>query len=768
MKFGIGQPVRRREDVRLVRGRGCYLDDVRVERPLYAYFVRSPHAHAILGEIDSTQARQTPGIVGVLTAADLPETGYVPVRGPFKNRDGSVMHHSPKMLLPADKVRFAGEAVAMVVAETPALAKDVAELVNIDYHPLDAAGTLETAPSAPPIWDHAPGNLVFDWADGDEAACTAAFAKAHRTVSVELVQNRVAPSPMEPRGAIGLYDPATDRYTLYTSTQGSSGIRDKIASSMLKIPPENLRVITPDVGGGFGLKNSAAVEQALVLIAAKSFGRPVKWVGERMEAFLGDGHGRDVQMKGELALDENACILAIRLTNIANMGAYMTHVGPHIPTANLRVTGGVYRLPTVYAQVKGYFTNTSTVTSYRGAGRPEAIYITERLMDRAAAAFGIDLLEIRRRNLLDKTQLPYRNWKGLSIDSGDFAANLDEAARRADWDGFAARRKESQSRGKRRGRGVSYYFEASGGPPGSEPARIRFTDNGAVEVHLATQSNGQGHETTFAQLVADRLGVPFETVIVKQGDTDDGLSGGGTVGSRSLQTAGNAIALTVESIVKKGRMAAGQVLQAGGADVTFEMAEGAGTFRVAGTSRTITVLELAVTLKREHLPGFENGLDDGCGFESPPTFPNGCHICEVEVDPETGTVSIPRYVIVDDVGRVINPLIVDGQIHGGVAQGLGQALMEHCVYDPHSGQLMTATFADYAMPRAEDMPDLDISYNEIPCATNPLGAKGAGEAGTIGALPAIIGALCDALNVAHIDMPATPEKIWRAAQHATA
>ena len=764
MKFGIGQPVRRKEDVRLVKGRGSYLDDVQLDHTAYAYFVRSPHAHAILRGVDASAARQAPGVIGVMTAADLPPTGFVPVRGAFKNRDGSAMRQSPKMPLPADKVRFAGEAVAMVVAETPAQAKDAAELVSVDYEPLPAAATMETASEAPPVWDDAPGNLVFDWTDGDEAACTAAFAKAHRTVSVELVQNRIVPSPMEPRGAIGLYDPDTDRYTLYTSTQGSSGIRDKIASAMLKIPPEKLRVITPDVGGGFGLKNSAAVEQPLVLLAAKAYGRPVKWVGERMEAFLGDGHGRDVKMKGEMALDKDARILAIRLRSMANMGAYMTHVGPHIPTANLRVMGSVYRVPVVHAQVKGYFTNTSTVTSYRGAGRPEAIYVTERLMDLAARAFGIDLMEIRRRNLIPSADLPYRNWKGLTIDSGDFDANLKEAARRSDWNGFDRRRRETESKGKRRGRGVSYYFEASGGPPGNEPAKIHFTDNGAVEVYLATQSNGQGHETTFAQLVSDRLGVPFDSIIIKQGDTEDGLAGGGTVGSRSLQTAGNAIARTVESIVKKGKAAAGQVLQAGGAEVGFEVSDGIGQFRVAGTARAITVTELAVTLKREHVPGFDNGLDDAAGFESPPTFPNGCHICEVEVDPETGTVAFQRYVIVDDVGRVINPLIVDGQIHGGVAQGLGQALLEHCIYDPQSGQLMTATFADYAMPRADDMPDLDISYNEVLCTTNPLGAKGAGEAGTIGALPAIVGAICDALQVAHIDMPATPERIWRAAQ----
>src|SRR6266550_1341424 len=766
MKFGIGQPVRRKEDVRFVTGAGRYLDDIGIENAAFAFFVRSPHAHAILRGIDASAARAAAGVIGVLTAADLPATGFVPVRGAFKSRDGSPMHQSPKMLLPADKVRFAGEAVAMVVAETAALAKDAAELVSVDYEPLRAAGTLETAPDAPPVWDEAPGNLVFDWADGDEAACASAFAAAARTVSVELVQNRVVPNPMEPRGGSGLYDAASDRYTLYTPTQGSSGIRDRIAGAVLKIPPEKLRVITPDVGGGFGLKNSIAVELPLLLIAAKAFLRPVKWVGERMEAFLADGHGRDVKMTGELALDADARILALRLTSAANLGAYMTHVGPHIPTMGLRVMGGVYRVPIVHARVKGYFTNTTTVTSYRGAGRPEGIYVTERLMDAAAKAFGIDGMEIRRRNLIKNNELPYRNWKGLSIDSGDFLANLEEAARRADWEGFAARRRHSELRGKRRGRGMSYYFEASGGPPGVEPSKIRFTENGAVEVYLATQSNGQGHETTFAQLVSDRLGVPFDSVIIKQGDTDDGLSGGGTVGSRSLQTAGNAIALTVDSIVKKGKVAAGQVLQADTAEVAFEIIEGTGRFLVTGTARSISVTELAVMLKRDPLPGFEHGLDEAGGFESPPTFPNGCHVCEVEIDPETGTVAIAHYVIVDDVGRVINPLIVDGQIHGGVAQGLGQALMENCVYDPESGQLMTATFVDYVMPRADDMPDLDISYNEIPCTTNPLGAKGAGEAGTIGSLPAIIGAIADALNVAHVDMPATPEKIWRAARAA--
>jgi len=764
MKYGIGQSVRRKEDVRLVTGQGRYTDDIQLANEAHAYFVRSPYPHAVIKGIDVEAVRKVPGVIGVLTAEDLGDTGTMPVRGVFKNRDGSNIRQSPKALLPKDKVRFPGEAVAVVVAETAAIAKDAAELAIIDYDPLSASATLETAAAGARIWEDAPGNLVFDWGEGNEAACNTAFAAAAKTVAVELVQNRVVANPMEPRGAIGVYDASSDSYTLYTSTQGPSTIRDRIASVLLKIPPQKLRVVSQDVGGGFGMKATVVAEQALVLIAAKRFGRPVKWTGERLEAFLADGHGRDVKMRGELALDKDARILGLRLESMANMGAYMTHVAPYIPTVGLRVMGGVYRVPAVYAHVRGYFTNTTVLTSYRGAGRPEAIYITERLLDAAAAAFGIDRLEIRRRNLIAPDELPYRNWRGLSIDSGDFAANLEQCARRADWAGFAARRDETERRGKKRGLGIAYYFEASGGPGGAEPALIRFAADGTVDVYLATQTNGQGHETAFAQIVAEQLGVPFESVIIKQGDTDFGMAGGGTVGSRSAQASGNAIGVAVEAVVRKGKSAASQVLQAGGAPVEFEVEDGIGRFTVSGTSRSIGMSELASTLRRESLPGFESGLDDSGSFDSPPTFPNGCHICEVEIDPETGTVEIVAYHIVDDVGRVINPMILDGQIHGGVAQGLGQALMENCVYDEESGQLVTATFVDYAMPRADDMPALDIVYNEIPCTTNPLGVKGAGEAGTIGALPAIIGAISDALGVLHIDMPATPEKIWRAAR----
>ncbi len=766
MKYGVGQAVRRKEDVRLVTGNGQYVDDIRFERMVHACFVRSPHAHALIRDLDPAAAGAMPGVLGIITARDISETGYVPVRGVFRNRDGSALHQSPKRLLPADKVRFTGEAVAMVIAETSAEAKDAAEAVIVDYEPLEAAVTIETAEKAPPVWDHAPGNLAFDWSDGNEAACEEAFARAACTVQIDLVQNRIAPAPMEPRGAIGIYDAAAESYTLLTPTQGSSGMRDKLAQ-VLNIPPAKARVITPDVGGGFGMKNSLTAELALVLVGAKLFGRPVKWIGERIESFLADGHGRDVRMTGEMALDGRGQILALRLNSAANLGAYMTHVGPHVPTTGLRVMGGVYRVPAVYARVKGYFTNTTTVTSYRGAGRPEAIYVTERLMDMAAAALNIDRLEIRRRNFIARHELPYRNWKGLSIDSGEFAVNLDLAAHTAEWDSFEHRRRESESRGKRRGRGVSYYFEASGGPPVSEPAVIRFTEGGKVELLVATQTNGQGHDTTFAQLVCEQLGVPFENVVLKQGDSADGLSGGGTVGSRSIQTAGSALKLAMDRVIDRGKAAARQVLQAGPAEVIFRVDEEGGRFCVTGTQRSISLPELASALRQDSLPGFENGLDESASFDSPPTYPNGCHICEVEIDPETGVVSLVRYVVVDDVGRLINPLIVDGQIHGGIAQGLGQALMENCLYDPESGQLLTATFSDYVMPRADQMPELDIRYNEVPCVTNPLGVKGAGEAGTIGSLPALVGAISDAIGVPHIDMPVTPEKIWRALQRST-
>jgi carbon-monoxide dehydrogenase large subunit len=761
MKFGIGQPVRRREDVRLVTGQGQYTDDLNLENQLYAAFVRSPHAHAKIGAIDTEQALALPGVISVLTHADIVGAPTMPIMARNKNRDGSDITPTPKALLPADKARFCGEALAMVIATSVAVARDAAELVMIDFEPLQGIANSDEAKSGEQIWDELPGNVALDWAEGDEDETAKAFESAAKTVSLDLVQNRLVPAPMEPRAAIGDYDPKTDRFTLYSGTQGVAGYRQRLAVAF-KVPSERLRVVTGHVGGGFGQKTAVMVEQMLVLIAAKKLGRPVKWTGDRSESFLADTHGRNLKTHAELALDNSGRILAVRVNTDADIGAYMSMIGTNVvTTGGMRILGGVYRVPTAFVAVKGYVTNSSCISAYRGAGRPEAGYIIDRLLDLAAEEFGIDRIEIRRRNLLLPEELPYKNWKGLTIDSGNFVGNLEEAAALADWKGFAERRKESEARGRKRGQGVAYYVEVSGGPPGPEPSAIRFTDNGGVKVLLGTQTNGQGHDTTFAQLVYDRLGVPYDQIEIMEGDTDFGVDGRGSVGSRSLQTAGNAILAASDEIIRKGKEASAHVLQAGGGEVEFVKEGDAGIFRVAGTDRSIGLTELAVALKREKVPGFESGLDSEGSFEGKPTFPNGCHICELEVEPETGTVEIVRYVVVDDMGRVVNPLIVEGQVQGGVLQGLGQALMENIVYEPGTAQLLTASFLDYAMPRATDAPDIIFRYNEILCTTNELGSKGAGEAGTVGALPAIVGALCDALSVRHIDMPATPERVWR-------
>jgi len=766
MKFGMGQAVRRTEDIRFVTGRGCYTDDLRFPNETFACFVRSPHAHARIVGIDTEAAVAAPGVVGVLTHKDVEAFGAkpMPCLAPLASRDGSHPKASPKLLLAGDKVTFAGEAVAMVVAESYAAAKDAAELVNVEYEPLDAAGTLAAAPSGPQIWESAPDNVVFDWAAGNAEACEKAFAGAAHIVSLETVQNRVCANPMETRNAIGLYDATHDHFTLHTGTQGAGGARERVCH-VLNLPPQKLRVTTPDVGGGFGMKGFIYPEQPLVLIAAKRFARPVRWSAERVESFLADDHGRDMRLKGELALDADGKILALRITGDANMGGYLSQFAPFIATlAGGRIFGGLYRIPQLTAAVKGYFSNSAPVDAYRGAGRPEAAYLIERLMDAAAIKTGLDRIEIRRRNLPGPDELPVKNWFGMEFDSGNFPYMLEEATRIADVQGFEARRKKSESEGRKRGLGLAYYVEITAAT-GGEPARIRFAENGQVEAHVATQSTGQGHETAFAQVVAARLGVPFESVVVKQGDTD-GVNGFGTGGSRSLNMAGGALEVASNEVIRKGKEAAAHVLQAGGATVEFRISEGTGVFAVQASERSISVSELAMTLKRETIAGFENGLDsDGQYHGAASTFPNGCHICEVEIDRETGQADVVSYHVLDDFGRVINPMLVEGQVHGGVAQGLGQALMENCVYDPESGQIVTASFTDYAMPRAADMPDIHFEFREFPCATHPLGAKGCGEAGTVGALPAVMSAVADALGVVHFDMPATPERLWRAMQH---
>ncbi len=770
MKFGIGQPVRRREDIRFITGQGRYTDDITLPGQAYAVFVRSPHAHAVVKSIDASAAKDMPGVLAVLTQYEFSEmgaTGTFPFIFPAVNRDGSKVPQSPKPILVADKVRHVGEAVAVVVAESAAEAQDAAEAVMVDYEPLQAVASAYTAHDGPLVWDHVPNNLCYDWEDGKRDAVDAAFAKAAHKVSVDLVQNRIVANAMEPRAANGEYDPQTDTYTLHTSSQGVGMLHHAIADAIMKVPGEKLRIFTPDVGGGFGMKGGSYPEQVSVLLAARAVGRPVKWTGERTEAFLSDSQARDARTHAELALDEDGHILAVRIKGMADVGAWMSPIGPIVPTgAGLGILGGIYNLPAAYMEVKVYYSNTVPISAYRGAGRPEAAYIMERLMDKAAKATGLDRIEIRKRNLL--TQFPHNNWGGVPIDSGVPIKNLEQAAKTADLSGFDTRKKDSAARGRKRGLGICYYMEIAGGAPVPEPSTIKFTDNGAIEVYLGTQSNGQGHETVFAQILSERLGVPYESITIKQGDTLYNTSGLGSVGSRTLQASGGAITNTANAVIEKGKQAAGHVLQAGGAPVTFGIVEGVGKFRVGETTREISVGELAMTLKREKIPGFEEGLDSKAINASPMSYPNGCHIAEVEVDPETGKVWVVKYTVVDDLGRIINPLLAQGQVHGGIAQGLGQVLMENCVYDPDSGQIMTASFQDYAMPRADDMPPaLSIAFNEdAPCTTNPMGSKGAGEAGTIGAMPVIISAISDALGIDHIDMPATSERVWRAAQAA--
>ena len=588
-------------------GHGQYTDDIRFEREAHAAFHRSPHAHARIVNVDVSAAKAAPGVIAVLTQADVDAAGAGPMACtvPVVGRNGFQVK-TDKPLLAGRRITFTGEAIAMVVAETYAQAVDAAELVAVEYEALDAAGTLDVAPSGPQIWETAPGNLAFDWAAGQEEECNAAFARAAHSVALEIVQNRIVVNSMETRNAIGLYDPGNDSYTLYTGSQGAGGLRDVIAKTILKVDKSKLRVVTNDVGGGFGMKTFFYPEQGLALVAAKIVSRPVRWTADRTEAFLADDHGRDMRTKGELALDKDGRILAMRVTGSANMGGYLSQFAPFIPThAGGRIFGGVYRVPVLFASVKCYFSNSAPVDAYRGAGRPEAAYLMERLMDAAAAKIGIDRVELRKRNLPAPDELPYRNWFGVAFDCGNYPYMLDEALKRADFAGFAARRQTSEARGLKRGLGIAYYVEITAAV-GSEPASVKFTDDGSVEVYVGTQSNGQGHETAFAQLVAERLGVPFESIAVKQGDTE-WVNGGGTGGSRSLNMAGGAVQIASDEVIRKGKMAAGQVLQAGSGDVDFEIIDGAGRFRVAQTDRALSIGELAAALRREKIAGFRNG-----------------------------------------------------------------------------------------------------------------------------------------------------------------
>jgi aerobic carbon-monoxide dehydrogenase large subunit len=767
-QFGIGQPVRRVEDWRFLTGHGHYVDNQALPQQTHAFMLRSPHAHARIRAIDTAAAAADSGVIAVLTGEDLARDGLgsSPCLIPLINRDGSPAPLPGRPALVRDRTRHVGDTVAMVVAETLGAARDAAELIEVDYEPLPAAVETEHAldPGQPQVWDEAPGNLAFDWAIGDAAAVDRALATARHRIALDIVNNRVVVNSMEPRGAIGEYDPGDETYTLWSSTQGSHFLRSLLAESVFKIPENRIRVVTRDVGGGFGMKFFLYPEQILVLWAAKKIGRPVKWRSERSDAFMTDTQGRDNITRLELALDDELRFLGLSVTNVANMGAYLSNFAPEIPTGSGGVMfSGVYAIPAISVAVRGVFTHTVPVDAYRGAGRPEAAYALERLVDFAARRLGVAPQELRRRNFIRPEAMPYATPLGLIYDSGDFVRNMDDALAAADLGGFAARRAEATARGRYRGIGHAVYIEQSGMPP-DEFAELRFDPSGTLTMLMGTQSSGQGHHTAYAQLAAERLGLPLEKIRVVQGDTAAIGFGRGTGGSRSLPVGGASVDAAAQKLIAKGRRIAAHLLEAAEADVAFAD----GVFRIAGTDREVGIEAVArAAFNPAQLPPeVEPGFAESGHFTPPaPTFPNGCHVCEVEIEPETGHIEILRYLVVDDFGTVVNPLLLRGQVQGGVAQGVGQAMLERTVYDPETGQLVTGSLTDYCLPRAEDLPAIEFAYNVVPCRTNPLGLKGAGEAGAIGAPPALVNAVVGALaplGIEHIDMPVTPERLWYA------
>ena len=767
-QFGAGQGLRRLEDARLLEGQGRYCDDLDLPGAAHAVFVRSTYAHADILSVDTAAASEAPGVFCVFTIEELDADGIAdnPCMTPMKGKGGAEVLQPPRPILARRRVRHVGEPVVCIVAESRAAAADAAELVEIDYDELPAVtGTAPArAPDAPQIWDDCPGNLCLDWEQGDREACERAFAQAAHITRLQLVNNRVVVNAMEPRAALAEYDPDAGRYTLHTGTQGPHRLRTWMAEQVLKIPPEKLRILTPDVGGGFGMKIFIYSEQICVLWAAKRLGRPVRWVSDRSEGFVSDSQGRDHVMTAELALDAQGKILALQAASTAAMGAYLSNFGPYIPTACcIKMLTGLYDFPAVYGEVACVFSNTVPVDAYRGAGRPEAAYLVERLIDQAGRETGLGPAEIRRRNFVRAEALPFTNAMGETFDSGNFTAVMEKAMAEADWPNFEQRRQASKAAGKERGIGMACYVEACGGF-GNEEARIELGRDGRAKLTVGTQTNGQGHATAYAQILNDKLGLDPDQIDLHQGDSDDGLTAaGGTGGSRSLIMGGSAIAAAADKLIAAARDHAREMLQAQSDQIRFEE----GLFSVENSDRQVQLADVARHAAEEgHL------LGAGANAPTPSmTYPNGCHICELEVDPESGAVEILKYVVADDFGRVINPLLVSGQVHGGIAQGLGQALLEETVYDPDSGQLLSGSFMDYGMPRADDLAWIGLTLVEdTPCTTNDLGAKGAGEAGAIGACPAAINAIIDALKdrgVTHIDMPATPQRVWRAIKQAS-
>ena len=763
-EFAVGQHVTRFEDPRLLRGGGRYVDDIQLPGMAHAIVLRSPHAHAKIKSIDTKAAKAAPGVLCVLTAADVKAAGYddLPVHSGLKRRDGSPMYRPRYPILAEERVRWVGDPVAFVVAETRALAMDATEMIAVDYEPLPVVTSTAEAPKpgAPRVWDDCPDNIGFVELIGDRAAVDLAFAKAAHVVKGNFTINRVTAATMEPRGAVGDYNAADRRYTLYAPFQRPHPVRADLAK-LLKVPESKLRIVTGDTGGSFGMKSPIFNETPLVLLASKLIGRPVKWISTRSEAFLSDAQARDNVTEAELALDKDGVFLAMRVKTLAAIGAYLQHAMPAF-MMNAGSLAGVYRTPAIHVDITGVFSNTNPTRPYRGNGRPEAAYVIERMVELAAAQIGVDAAELRRKNTIAPAQMPFKTGLTFTYDCGEFEKNMDLALALADRAGFKQRKAEARKHGKLLGFGISNTIERAGAPS-LEGAEVRFDRDGSVTMFSGSNSQGQGHETAFKQIVCDRLGLDPNDVQYIQGDTDEVFFGEGTGGSRSATLAGSAFHMATEKIVSKARAIAAHMLKVDDADLKFDD----GVFSTGKTNRTLTVKELAAAaLEPANLPnGLEPGLIATAVYRAPVNnYPNGCHVCEVEIDRDTGKVDITRYSVVDDFGTMLNPLILHGQVHGGVAQGAGQALMEDIQFDSE-GQLVTGSFMDYAMPHAHDLCDIEVEANPVPTKTNPLGVKGAGEAGCVGALSAVANAVVDALSefgVKHIEMPATPERVWRA------
>ena len=773
------QRVLRKEDNRFLTGRGRYTDDFNRQGQAYGVFVRSEMAHARIKSIDTSQAEQAPGVVAVFTGKDMEADGVgsLPCGWTVTDRFGEPHKAPPHWPLARDKVRYVGDHVAFVIAETDSQARDAAELVAVDYEPLDAVVETGKALNGPQVHEEAPDNLCFDWEIGDEEATDDAFAKAAHVSKVELVNNRLIPNAIEPRAAIGEYDPGGDEYTLYSTSQNPHLLRLILCAFVLNLPEHKVRVIAPDVGGGFGSKIYCYAEETTCVWASKKLnGRPVKWVATRTEAFQADAHGRDHITTAEMALDKDGKFLGMRVDTIANLGAYLSNFSTAVPTYLYgTLLAGQYKTPAIHGNVKAVFTNTAPVDAYRGAGRPEATYVVERLVERCARDLNMDPAELRRRNFVQPDEFPYQTPVALTYDSGQYELALDEALKMIDYQTFHQRRQESERKGKLRGIGFSAYIEACGIAPSQvvgalgagvglwESAQVRFNATGSISVFTGSHSHGQGHETTFAQMVADKFGVDYNNVDIVHGDTGRIPMGMGTYGSRSLAVGGSAILRACDKVVEKGKKIAAHMLEASVDDIEFD----AGQFRVAGTDKQKSIGEIAFAAYVPHdFPqDVEPGLDETAFYDPANfTYPSGVHIAEVEIDPDTGETEIADWVAVDDFGRVINPMIVEGQVHGGIAQGIGQALLESAVYDSDSGQLVTGSYQDYTMPRADDLPSFRVGMTETPCPHNPVGAKGCGEAGAIAAPAALMNAITDALGTEDIQMPATREKVWRLAQ----